>query len=136
MGVKICPSNLFCGNGDSDPESSFYYLIDSLNVFQIAYLHLCEPPKGKSFLTIPCEKLTDLFRPIYKGTLIIEGNDDLERAIAIVNNADADLISFGRTAIANPDLPSRLKRNAPLNKVDPQTIYGGDERGYTDYPCI
>ena len=136
VGVKICPSNLFCGSNDSDPESSFYYLIDALNVFQLAYLHLSEPPKGKSFLTIPCDKLTDLFRPIYKRTLIIEGDEDIEGAIATVNHRDADLISFGRTAIANPDLPSRLKQNAPLNQVDPQTIYGGDERGYTDYPCI
>lgn len=136
VGVRICPSNLFCGNSDPDPESSFYYLIDALNIYQLAYLHLVEPPKDKSFLAIPHEQVSDLFRPIYKGTLIIEGDDNIERAIATVADRQADLISVERLAIANPDLVLRLQKNAPLNRIDNSTIYGGDERGYLDYPFL
>jgi N-ethylmaleimide reductase len=48
----------------------------------------------------------------------------------------ADLIAFGRPFIANPDLVERLKRGAPLNEIDPATLYGGGEKGYTDYPAM
>ncbi|HKK13174.1 MAG TPA: alkene reductase, partial [Gammaproteobacteria bacterium] len=47
-----------------------------------------------------------------------------------------DLASFGRPYIANPDLPERFRRGAPLNEWDDTTFYGGDERGYTDYPFL
>ncbi len=45
-------------------------------------------------------------------------------------------MSFGASFLANPDLPLRLARNAPLNAPDPATFYGGTERGYTDYPAL
>jgi N-ethylmaleimide reductase len=48
----------------------------------------------------------------------------------------ADLISFGAAFLANPDLPERLKRRAPLNTPDRKTYYGGDARGFTDYPTL
>ncbi|HML28175.1 MAG TPA: alkene reductase, partial [Hyphomicrobium sp.] len=40
------------------------------------------------------------------------------------------------TFIANPDLPLRFKLNAPLNTPDPETFYGGTEKGYVDYPAL
>jgi N-ethylmaleimide reductase len=46
------------------------------------------------------------------------------------------LVSFGRPFISNPDLPERLRLGAPLNEYDPNTFYGGDEHGYTDYPVL
>jgi N-ethylmaleimide reductase len=48
----------------------------------------------------------------------------------------ADLVAFGRPFIANPDLTRRLREGAPLNTPDRATFYGGDERGYTDYPAL
>ena len=45
-------------------------------------------------------------------------------------------MSFGASFLANPDLPLRLARNAPLNAPDPATFYGGTARGYTDYPAL
>ncbi len=45
-----------------------------------------------------------------------------------------DLFGFGRTFIANPDLPARFKMGYPLNNADPASLYGGSEKGYTDYP--
>jgi N-ethylmaleimide reductase len=45
-------------------------------------------------------------------------------------------VSFGAPFLANPDLPLRLARNAPLNAPDPATFYGGDAHGYTDYPAL
>jgi len=59
---------------------------------------------------------------------------DKARANEALQNGHADLISFGRLFIANPDLPERFAQNAPLNTPDQATFYGGNEKGYTDYP--
>ena len=55
---------------------------------------------------------------------------------AAIAAGEADLVSYGKLFIANPDLPQRFKLNAPLNEPDPNTFYGGDERGYIDYPSL
>jgi N-ethylmaleimide reductase len=60
----------------------------------------------------------------------------LEKANTAIQNADVDAISFGKLFIANPDLPVRYIKQAPLNEPDPNTFYGGDERGYIDYPFL
>ncbi len=49
---------------------------------------------------------------------------------------DADLVAYGRNFIANPDLPERLRQGAELNEPDSDSFYGGDERGYIDYPFM
>jgi N-ethylmaleimide reductase len=61
------------------------------------------------------------------------GRDAAEKAIA--ENA-ADLVAFGVPYLANPDLVERYRRNAPLNDPDQDTFYGGDEKGYNDYPFL
>ncbi len=44
---------------------------------------------------------------------------------------------FGKAFIANPDLVRRLREDLPLNALlGPQTFYGGDAHGYTDYPTF
>ena len=60
----------------------------------------------------------------------------ITRANAALAAGRADLVSFGRPFIANPDLSERFRRNAPLNPPDPNTFYGGDCRGYTNYPTL
>ena len=57
---------------------------------------------------------------------------DAEDALA----KGADIVAFGRTYIANPDLVARLRQDAPLNKLDKDTLYGGGAKGYTDYPTL
>lgn len=136
VGIRMCPSNIFSGNKNPDPEPPFYYVIDSLNLYNLAYVHLLEPPKNKSFLTIKYEQVSDLFRPIYKGKLMVEADENPEKGITNIVNKQADLISFATTFVANPDLPKRLEKNAPLNSLDIKTIYGGGEKGYTDYPFL
>jgi N-ethylmaleimide reductase len=54
----------------------------------------------------------------------------------VLEAGDADLVSFGRLFLANPDHPERFKKGALLNEPDEKTFYGGDERGYTDYPFL
>jgi N-ethylmaleimide reductase len=71
---------------------------------------------------------------IFRGTVIAAGGFDAESAEAIIAAGDADIVAFGRHFIANPDLPARIERGLPLNPYDRETFYGGDQRGYVDYP--
>ena len=61
---------------------------------------------------------------------------DKDKGNAAIASGNADLVSYGKLFISNPDLPNRFKLNAPLNQPDPNTFYGGDEHGYTDYPTL
>ncbi|MFN9866699.1 MAG: alkene reductase, partial [Pseudanabaena sp.] len=76
----------------------------------------------------------EFFRPIYNGTIITAGGYSFETGNQAIASGSADLVAFGRLYIANPDLVERFAANAPLNKPDRNTFYGGDEKGYTDYP--
>ena len=62
------------------------------------------------------------------------GKYDLARANWVLEKGYADLVAFGRPFVANPDLPRRLAHGLPLAAFSPDTLFGGDERGYTDYP--
>ena len=57
-------------------------------------------------------------------------------AVDAVSSGYADLVAFGRPYVANPDLVERLRTGAPLNEIDKEHLYGGDARGYTDYPAL
>jgi N-ethylmaleimide reductase len=79
---------------------------------------------------------TKKVREIYKGTYMTSGGYDRDGAERVLETRDADLVSFGRLFLANPDLPVRFKENKLLNEPDLATFYGGDEAGYTDYPSL
>ncbi len=136
VGIKLSPSNTFYGMFDSNPKATFSYVLEALNSKGLAYVHLMEPNEIDLKNRDVLNPVTPLFRPIYQGTLITNGNYTQETANAALNNGNADLVSFGRLFIANPDLPERFKLNAPLNEPDPKTFYGSSEQGYTDYPFL
>jgi 2,4-dienoyl-CoA reductase-like NADH-dependent reductase (Old Yellow Enzyme family) len=73
-------------------------------------------------------------RRVFNGTIIVAGGFTRDSAGQIVLDGHADLVAFGRMFLANPDLPERLRTGQPLNRQDRSTFYGGDGRGYTDYP--
>ncbi|MEO0377717.1 MAG: alkene reductase [Cyanobacteria bacterium P01_A01_bin.17] len=132
VGVRLSPSGQNYSMSDSDRATTFEYAVDALNTFDLAYFHLMEPnPQGEH-----TDLDAALFRPIFKGTLMANGGYDRQRGDAVLANDSADLVSFGRTFLANPDLPERLALNASLNDPDSSTFYGGGEKGYTDYPSL
>lgn len=59
-----------------------------------------------------------------------------DNAVPKLDGGKADAIVFGRSFIANPDLPKRLKEGLSLNEYDRTTFYGADppSKGYVDYP--
>jgi N-ethylmaleimide reductase len=77
--------------------------------------------------------MLDLIRRKYRGPLILAGGFNHDTAEAWLRQGKADLIAFGRKFLANPDLPERFRRHAPLNPDDPSTYYGGGAIGYVDY---
>jgi len=135
VGVRLSPSSTFNSMSDSDPTATFSYAIEALNQFGLAYLHLLEPSEADARhggTLIP----TSYFRPLFKGTLMTNWDYDRDKANAAIASGDADLVSFGKLFIANPDLPERFRINASLNEPDPSTFYGGGEQGYIDYPAL
>jgi N-ethylmaleimide reductase len=136
VGVRLSPNSTYGSMSDSDPTATFGYAARQLDRLGVAYLHLIEPRiKGieeiaKGQAPIAARQLRQKFRRI----LIAAGGFNGESAAAIVAAGDADLVAFGRHFIANPDLPERLRRKLPLNRYDRSTFYGGDGRGYVDYP--
>ncbi len=136
VGIKLSPSNTFYGMYDSNPEATFSYVLNALNSFDLAYVHLMEPNEVDLATRGVLNPVTPLFRPIYKGTLITNGGYGKEKGDAVLASGDADLVSFGKLFLANPDLPKRFELNASLNAPDPKTFYAPDEKGYTDYPPL
>ncbi|MDN7356242.1 N-ethylmaleimide reductase [Acetobacter senegalensis] len=144
IGIRLFPSGPFQGllsghqgqSGDKEPDESeneALYLIEQLAKRNLAYLHLSEPDWTGG---VP---LKDSFRAeirrIYPGVIIGAGSYTLEKAEDMLSRGYIDAVAFGRTFLANPDLPTRFRIGAPLNSADPETFYGGAEKGYTDYPC-
>ncbi len=138
VGVRLSPFGAFNDMKDSDTVKLFSYVLTELNDRGIAYLHLIEPRAtgaGMSDTTLAdAPETAALFRKQFKGILISAGGYDRAEAMHAVEADRADAVAFGRLFIANPDLPERLRMNQPLNHYDRQTFYGGDEKGYTDYP--
>ena len=141
VGYRINPLNLPpMGMVDSDPKASFGYLVEQLNALRIAYLHVLEPLPGSSLPIpaemLPDERLTPRFRTLFDGPIIANGGYGKASANAALASGEADLIAFGASFLANPDLPRRLQEDAPLNAPDRDTFYQGEERGYIDYPPL
>lgn len=136
VGVRLAPSGQFGQMSDCNPQATFGYVADQLNQFGLAYLHLVEPRVvGNEVSEDGLQPVASAqLRKVFHGTIIAAGGFEPAEAEAIVERKDADLIAFGRHFIANPDLPKRIKHGLPLNAYDRATFYGGDRRGYNDYP--
>lgn len=140
VGIKLSPSNTFYGMSDSNPQALFSYVIERLNSFQLAYIHLMEPNEQDLATRPVINPVLSTFRGFYQGLMITNGGYDKSKGNQVLATGEADLVSFGKLFIANPDLPERFAMDATLNAPDPATFYGrGDqdlERGYADYPPL
>ncbi len=137
VGVRLSPSGTFNSMYDSNRAAIFGYAVKELNRFDLAYLHLVAPRvEGFGTAEDQPDLGADFFRPIFDSTIITAGGYSLETGNAAIAAGHADLVAFGRLYIANPDLVERFAANAPLNQPDRNTFYGGDEKGYTDYPSL
>jgi N-ethylmaleimide reductase len=98
----------------------------------VAYLHLVEADwdDAPAFT----EEFRQAIRARFKRPIIVAGRYDKARAEWVLSKGYADLVAFGRPFVTNPDLPHRLAMGLPLAVLDSNTLFGGGERGYSDYP--
>ncbi|STQ59585.1 N-ethylmaleimide reductase [Pseudescherichia vulneris] len=75
-------------------------------------------------------------RARFHGPIVGAGAYTPEKAENLIAKGLIDAVAFGRDYIANPDLVERLQRKAELNPQRPESFYGGDAEGYTDYPTL
>jgi N-ethylmaleimide reductase len=135
VGIRLSPLQPFNDMYDSQPEETFSHVIKELNRFNLAYLHITEMGMDNPGVAGPAFDLGKL-RKIWKGVYMTNGGYDLARSNTALAKGNADMVAFGVPFIANPDLPERFSRGAALNTPDQATFYGGDEKGYTDYPFL
>lgn len=134
VGVRISPVNPFNDMKDSNPQALFNYVAESLNQFNLAYLHVVEGGIHGGGIADPFDFVA--LRKHWKGAYMANLAYDKARGNDAIASGHADLIAYGVPFIANPDLVERYRKNAPLNEADSQTFYGGSEKGYTDYPFL
>lgn len=135
VGLRLSPVTPFNDISDAHPQETFDYVVTQLNPLQLAFLDVLQgtggAPKDE---WIPFDY--DQLHALYSGKLIRNNGYDFGTAQQAVTSGAADAIAFGRLLLANPDLVERFRRGAPLNAPDYETLYSGEEKGYTDYPFL
>ncbi|PCH61424.1 MAG: alkene reductase [Gammaproteobacteria bacterium] len=132
VGIRISPTGTFNSMSDSDPQTLYNYLVEHLNPFKLAYLHVVENFAGATSEDFDFIAL----RKKFNGAYMANGGYTAELAEQSLESDKSDFIAFGTAFISNPDLPQRIRLGAQLNEADPSTFYGGDAKGYIDYPSL
>ncbi|MFE5966283.1 alkene reductase [Streptomyces sp. NPDC056463] len=131
VGLRISPGNLYNDMAEDNPAETYEALLAQLAGLDLAYLHLMEGPD---------RDLTARLRKAWPGLFVLNPFTYPEvtgpEALKLIEDGSADMIAYGALFLANPDLPARLAAGGPFNTPDAATFYGGDHRGYTDYPAL
>lgn len=130
--IRLAPFLTARGMACPDILPTILEATEYLQTLKIAYLHLVEADWDDA------PQFTESFRKDirarFRQPIIVAGKYDRSRADWVLRKGYADLVAFGRPFIANPDLPRRLAMNLPLAEFDSRSLFGGDARGYSDYP--
>lgn len=131
VGIRISPGATVNDILETEMDPTYSALFDGISRFGLAYLHILKQPRFDGI---------NFSRARWQGPLIVntgvEDQDKVGSAKRLVEAGIADLVSFARLALANPDLPRRIKESRPLNLPDRNTFYTNEEAGYLDYPVI
>ncbi|RPH20179.1 alkene reductase [Buttiauxella warmboldiae] len=132
-GIRLAPFITQRGMDDPQAIEAILALAAWCEQKGIAFIHLAEADWDDA-PQVPYE-FRETLRATFSGAIIVAGNYTKEKAEKLLAAGVVDLIAFGRPFIANPDFPRRLAENLPLAPVgNPNTLFGGNEAGYTDYP--
>jgi len=131
-GIRISPENPYNDISESDTLSLYQDLLSRLP--DLAFLHIMEVNNRAQIHAI---------REQWRGRLILNPHETQESgsvtpeiAEPILESGLADAVCFGVPFLSNPDLVTRIRESGPYNKLDADTLYGGDHRGDTDYPTL
>lgn len=138
VGVRLSPWGSFNDMYDADGVQLWTYVARELGKRSLAYLHVVEPRVDFTSDTKPLDAnapdASETLKGLFGGPLISAGGFTADSGRAAIAEGRTDAIAFGRLFISNPDLVERFRIGAALNRYDRSTFYGGDARGYTDYP--
>lgn len=135
VGIRVSPHGAFNAMGAFEGvDEQYLELARELGALGLAYLHLVNHA-SMGAPALPAA-LPSQLKAAFGGPFIASGGLDRESADALLASGAADLVAFGRPALANPDLADRLRDGAPLNAPDFATFYTPGEKGYTDYPVL
>ncbi|MFJ9614538.1 alkene reductase [Streptomyces noursei] len=130
-GLRLSPGNPFNDIDEPEPEATYTALIEAVAPLGLAYLHTCD---------VHDLELLARLRKRFGGTFLLnpatEGRPTGPEELPLVERGEADLLAYGALFLANPDLPRRLAAGGPFNTPDRDGFYGGDDRGYLDYPAL
>lgn len=142
-GIRLSPVTSANDAFDPEPQPLFNRAVERLAPLGLAFIHVIEGQTGGPRDYRQGDTAFDYaaFKAAYrsaggKGAWLVNNGYSGEMAEKAVESGEADLVSFGKPFIANPDLVRRLKEKAPLNELDSATMYGGGAKGYTDYPTL
>ncbi|RFS21706.1 alkene reductase [Chitinophaga silvatica] len=135
-GIKLSPTNAYSDIENTDPIAQFEPLIEALNKMSLAYIHLMNPMYPLDKYPHYPKDVIDTFGRMSHHLVIANAGYDQQTGEAELQRGIADMISYGVLYLANPDLPQRFAVGAELNQPDRNTMFGGDEKGYTDYPFL
>jgi 2,4-dienoyl-CoA reductase-like NADH-dependent reductase (Old Yellow Enzyme family) len=131
VGIRLSPAMPLGGIDEGDTESvrtQYRHLVGGLAALNLAYLHLHH---------VGDDELLRSLRDVWPtAVLVLRYGRNREQIAGDIDAGLADIAPLGRFALANPDIVERLRADAPLNEVDPGTLYGGGAVGYTDYPAL
>jgi N-ethylmaleimide reductase len=132
LGIRVSPYGAFNGMAP-DPEMKELYarLAKELSQLGLAYIHVVDHSSMGAPPVSP--EVKAVIRDLFKGSYILSGGYDLEKANADLAAKKGDVVAFGRPFISNPDLVEKLKTGKALTPPDPSTFYTPGEKGYTDY---
>lgn len=128
VGMHLAPRGDAHDMGDSDPLATFSHVARELGRRQIAFICARE--------AVGPGRIGPQLKAAFGGPFIANEKFTLATANEVLAAGDADAVAFGVAFLANPDLPERFRRQAPLNEPDPATFYAPGPRGYTDYPAL
>eukprot|EP01017_Pseudomicrothorax_dubius_P009099 TRINITY_DN13041_c0_g1_i2.p1 TRINITY_DN13041_c0_g1~~TRINITY_DN13041_c0_g1_i2.p1 ORF type:complete len:368 (-),score=93.93 TRINITY_DN13041_c0_g1_i2:51-1154(-) len=134
VGIKISPLGRFNDMYDENPVETFSYLLEQLDARGCSFVELRDAEEATGKAQVP--DIYKALRPFFKRAIVANQGLDFEKGNAIIASGLADLVSFGRLFIANPDLVERFRLGKGLNPPDPKTFYGSGPKGYTDYPFL
>jgi len=126
--LRLSPGGEFNDIKENDAEELYNYVVDELNDRGLAYLHIGTFDQNRDWHPV--------LRPRYKGVYLAGVGFDRERGENMIAANGADAIVYGKSFLANPDLPERFRLKAELNEWDESTFYTPGEKGYTDYPTL
>ncbi|MDN3594073.1 alkene reductase [Zunongwangia endophytica] len=136
IGLRLNPSldGLFGMTLDKETIPTFDYIVNKLNEYDLSYVHLSEPFTDVSDNEFAVTEIAKHYRPLYKGTLIINAGFDQESGNDVIEKGNADLVAYGKPYVSNPDLVERFEKDVALTDWDKDTFYTTGKEGYLDYP--